>query len=155
MQPATGRVVQVIGPVVDVEFTGDIPRIHTALSISNPAINDEPDNLVVEVALHLGEHLVRCVAMDTTEGLVRGMPVNNTGAPISVPVGPEVLGRIMNVVGRAVDGGSKIKTVDRHSIHRDAPGLAEQSGKVEVFETGLKVVDLLSPYPRGGKVGLF
>jgi F-type H+-transporting ATPase subunit beta len=151
-----GRIVQVIGPVVDVEFAdSELPVINTALRISNPAINDKSGNLVVEVAQHLGEHHVRCIAMDTTDGLVRGMPVVNTGEPIMMPVGKEVLGRILNVIGEPVDDGGPVKTAKRLPIHRLAPKFVEQSVKVEMFETGIKVVDLLAPYRRGGKIGLF
>jgi F-type H+-transporting ATPase subunit beta len=151
-----GKIVQVIGPVVDVEFeTSTLPEIYTALTISNPGIDARADNLVVEVAQHLGEHTVRCIAMDTTDGLVRGMAVKNTGAPISVPVGREILGRIMNVVGTPVDDGGAITAPKRLPIHRPAPKFVEQSVKVEMFETGIKVIDLLAPYRRGGKIGLF
>jgi F-type H+/Na+-transporting ATPase subunit beta len=151
-----GKVVQVIGPVVDVEFTGkNVPEIFTALTLTNPAIDNRPDNLVVEVAQHLGEHTVRCVAMDTTDGLVRGTPVKNTGAPIQIPVGREVLGRIINVVGQPVDDGPPLNAKKFYPIHRPAPKFTDQSVKVEMFETGIKVVDLLAPYRRGGKIGLF
>jgi F-type H+-transporting ATPase subunit beta len=151
-----GRVLQVIGPVVDVEFAGtDLPEINTALTITNPAIDQRADNLVVEVAQHLGERSVRCVAMDTTDGLVRGMPVKNTGAPIRIPVGKEVLGRIMNVVGQPVDDAGPLSAKIAWPIHRNAPKFVDQSVKVEMFETGIKVVDLLAPYRRGGKIGLF
>ncbi|HVZ86285.1 MAG TPA: F0F1 ATP synthase subunit beta [Polyangia bacterium] len=151
-----GKVVQVIGPVVDVEFAGgSLPEINTALKISNPSISDKAGNLVVEVAQHLGEHNVRCIAMDTTDGLVRGMPVENTGAPIQVPVGREVLGRIMNVVGEPVDERGPINASKKLPIHRAAPKFVDQSVRVEMFETGIKVIDLLAPYRRGGKVGLF
>jgi F-type H+-transporting ATPase subunit beta len=150
-----GKVIQVIGPVVDVEFTGELPEINTALKISNPSISDKAGNLVVEVAQHLGEHNVRCIAMDTTDGLVRGMPVENTGAPIQVPVGREVLGRIMNVVGDPVDERGPITASKKLPIHRPAPKFVDQSVRVEMFETGIKVIDLLAPYRRGGKVGLF
>jgi len=150
-----GRVLQVIGPVVDVEFDQGLPEINTALRISNPAISDQPGNLTVEVAQHLGEHGVRCVAMDTTDGLVRGMAVENTGSPIQMPVGREVLGRIMNVVGEPVDERGPIKATKRSPIHRPAPAFVEQSVKIEMFETGIKVIDLLAPYRRGGKIGLF
>jgi F-type H+-transporting ATPase subunit beta len=151
-----GRVVQVIGPVVDVAFEGsDLPEINTALRITNPAIDDRAGNLVVEVAQHLGEHTVRCISMDTTDGLVRGMPVVNTGNPIQMPVGKEVLGRILNVVGEPVDERGPVKASKMLPIHRSAPKFVDQSVKVEMFETGIKVVDLLAPYRRGGKIGLF
>ena len=151
-----GKVVQVIGPAVDVKFEGsDLPEINTALTLSNPAIDATPDNLVIEVAQHLGEQTVRCVAMDTTDGLVRGMPVKNTGAPIMMPVGREVLGRIINVVGRPVDERGPVPATKFLPIHRAAPKFVDQSVKVEMFETGIKVVDLLAPYRRGGKIGLF
>jgi len=150
-----GRVLQVIGPVVDVEFEGSLPEINTALRISNPAISDKPGNLTVEVAQHLGEHGVRCVAMDTTDGLVRGMPVENTGSPIQMPVGREVLGRILNVVGEPVDERGPVSVKQRMPIHRPAPTFVDQSVKIEMFETGIKVIDLLAPYRRGGKIGLF
>jgi F-type H+/Na+-transporting ATPase subunit beta len=151
-----GRIVQVIGPVVDVEFQGgDLPVINTALRISNPSINDKPGNLVVEVAQHLGERSVRCIAMDTTDGLVRGMPVENTNANIMMPVGREILGRILNVVGEPVDERGPVVTKKKMPIHRPAPKFVEQSVKVEMFETGIKVIDLLAPYRRGGKIGLF
>ncbi|HVV50050.1 MAG TPA: F0F1 ATP synthase subunit beta [Polyangia bacterium] len=151
-----GKVIQVIGPVVDVEFAGgELPEINTALKISNPSISDKAGNLVVEVAQHLGEHHVRCIAMDTTDGLVRGMPVQNTGAPIQVPVGREVLGRIMNVVGEPVDERGPINAGKKLPIHRSAPKFVDQSVRVEMFETGIKVIDLLAPYRRGGKIGLF
>jgi len=151
-----GRIVQVIGPVVDVEFGGaELPEINTALSVTNPAIDDLPDNLIVEVAQHLGERTVRCVSMESTDGLVRGMPVKNTGAPISMPVGKEVLGRIINVVGKPVDERGPLGATKFMPIHRPAPKFVEQSVKIEMFETGIKVVDLLAPYRRGGKIGLF
>jgi F-type H+-transporting ATPase subunit beta len=151
-----GRLVQVIGPVVDVEFAGsDLPEINTALRLSNPSISDKQGNLVVEVAQHLGEHTVRCIAMDTTDGLTRGMPVENTGEPIMMPVGREVLGRILNVVGEPVDEKGAVNAKKRFPIHRPAPKFVDQSVKVEMFETGIKVIDLLAPYRRGGKIGLF
>jgi F-type H+/Na+-transporting ATPase subunit beta len=151
-----GKVVQIIGPVVDVAFAGgSLPEINTALRISNPSINDQPGNLVVEVAQHLGEHHVRCIAMDTTDGLVRGMPVENTGVPIQVPVGREVLGRIMNVIGLPVDERGPVTASKKMPIHRPAPKFVDQSVRVEMFETGIKVIDLLAPYRRGGKIGLF
>ncbi len=151
-----GSITQVIGPVIDVEFSpGEIPPIYHALTVSNPAINNEPDNLVLEVASHLGENTVRTIAMDATEGLVRGMEVTDTGTHIQTPVGEAVLGRIINVVGQPVDGLGPIKTDIKLSIHREAPEFTEQSTAVEAFETGIKVVDLLCPYAKGGKVGLF
>ncbi len=153
---AVGKVVQVIGPVVDVAFdSADLPEIYTALTITNPTVDDTQDNLVIEVAQHLGEHTVRCVAMESTDGLMRGMPVKNTGKPIMIPVGREVLGRIMNVVGRPVDEAGPISTKHTLPIHRPAPKFTEQSTKIEMFETGIKVIDLLAPYRRGGKIGLF
>src|SRR5882757_8445022 len=151
-----GRIIQVIGPVVDVEFSGgDLPEINTALRISNPSISDKVGNLTVEVAQHLGERSVRCIAMDTTDGLVRGMAVENTGANIMMPVGREILGRILNVVGEPVDERGPVTTKKKMPIHRPAPKFVDQSVKVEMFETGIKVIDLLAPYRRGGKIGLF
>jgi F-type H+-transporting ATPase subunit beta len=152
-----GRVVQVIGPVVDVAFdSAELPEINTALLLTNPSIDKREDNLTVEVAQHLGEHMVRCVAMDNTDGLIRGQTVKNTSAPISVPVGTEVLGRIMNVVGVPVDEAGPIKGDGKRSpIHRSAPKFTDQSVNVEMFETGIKVIDLLAPYRKGGKIGLF
>jgi F-type H+-transporting ATPase subunit beta len=151
-----GKVLQVMGAVVDVEFPpGQLPEIYTALTLSNPAISDKPDNLVIEVAQHLGENHVRCIAMDTTDGLVRSMGVRNTSAPIAMPVGPGTLGRIMNVIGEPVDEGGPIKAVKRLPIHREPPPLAEQSTTIKQFQTGLKVIDLLCPFPLGGKIGLF
>jgi F-type H+-transporting ATPase subunit beta len=153
---ATGRITQVIGPTVDVEFPpGQVPAILNACTVSNPEINDLGDNLVLEVALHLGENTVRTISMDSTEGLVRGMPVKDTGDAIQTPVGEAVLGRIMNVVGEPVDGGGPIEATERWSIHRAAPPYVDQSTSVEMFETGIKVVDLLCPYAKGGKIGLF
>jgi len=151
-----GRITQVIGPVVDVEFPpGALPDIYTALSVTNPGIDERPDNLVIEVAQHLGENTARCVAMDTTDGLVRGMTVKDTGAPITMPVGKEVLGRILNVVGEPVDERGPVPATKRLPIHRPPPKLVEQNVKIEAFETGIKVIDLLAPYLRGGKIGLF
>jgi F-type H+-transporting ATPase subunit beta len=153
---AKGRITQVIGPAVDVEFpAGQLPKILNALTASNPNISSEPDNLVLEVAQHLGESMVRTVAMDSTEGLVRGQAVSDTGGPIMMPVGPATLGRILNVVGRPVDERGPV-TSDRYApIHRPAPSFVDQSTQVEIFETGIKVVDLLAPYRKGGKIGLF
>jgi F-type H+-transporting ATPase subunit beta len=151
-----GKLTQVLGAVVDVEFSGGaLPPIYNALKISNPAISDAQWNLVVEVAQHLGENTVRCIAMDTTEGLVRGMDVLDTGAGISVPVGEETLGRILNVIGEPVDEGGPINAKKTSPIHRSAPEFVDQETKIQAFETGIKVVDLLAPYARGGKVGLF
>jgi F-type H+/Na+-transporting ATPase subunit beta len=153
---AVGRITQVIGPVVDVEFpAGSLPAVLTALRVSNKGISGEKDNLTLEVAQHLGEGTVRAIAMDTTDGLVRGQEVRNTQAPIMMPVGPECLGRILNVVGEPVDGGPKVQAKKYAPIHRSAPAFTEQSTKVEVFETGIKVIDLLAPYRKGGKIGLF
>jgi F-type H+-transporting ATPase subunit beta len=152
----TGKITQVIGAVVDVEFpANEVPTILNALTVWNSAIGDEPDNLVLEVAQHLGEHTVRTIAMDSTEGLVRGLPVKDTGAPISTPVGEAVLGRILNVVGQPVDGKGAVNAKDHWAIHRAAPLYTDQSTQVEMFETGIKVVDLLCPYAKGGKIGLF
>ncbi|HEV8344453.1 MAG TPA: F0F1 ATP synthase subunit beta [Candidatus Binatia bacterium] len=152
----SGKITQVLGAVVDVEFSdGTLPPIYNALKITNPAIGDQAWNLVVEVALHLGENTVRCIAMDTTEGLVRGMEVMDTGDGISVPVGPETLGRVLNVIGEPVDEGPPINVKKRFPIHRPTPSFVDQETKVQAFETGIKVVDLLAPYARGGKIGLF
>src|SRR5215813_5498186 len=154
--PNTGRISQVIGPVVDVEFIeGNLPPIYNALQITNPAISDQPWNLIVEVAQHLGEKTVRAIAMDTTDGLVRGQEVRDTGDGISVPVGESTLGRIMNVVGEPVDEKGPISAAKRYPIHRDTPAFTDQETEVQAFETGIKVVDLLAPYQRGGKIGLF
>jgi ATP synthase F1 beta subunit len=151
----TGRVLQVIGPVVDVEFEDHLPETNIALTVTNPGIDEREDNLVLEVAMHLGERTVRTIAMDSTDGLVRGMPVRDTGAAISMPVGKGTLGRIMNVVGDPVDEQGPIEHTERWPIHRKAPAFVDQSTKVEAFVTGIKVVDLLAPYRRGGKIGLF
>ncbi|HQM30533.1 MAG TPA: F0F1 ATP synthase subunit beta, partial [Syntrophales bacterium] len=151
-----GRIVQVIGPVVDVEFDeGHLPHILDAIKISNPAINDEEGNLIVEVAQHLGDNMVRCIAMDITDGLVRGMKAEAIGSPILVPVGEPGLGRILNVVGRPVDGLGPVNAKDMMPIHRSAPTFLEQDTTVHVLETGVKVIDLLVPFPRGGKMGMF
>jgi F-type H+-transporting ATPase subunit beta len=152
----TGKITQVIGPVVDVEFPpGALPLIFNALRVSNPAISDVPWNLVLEVAQHLGENTVRTIAMDSSEGLVRGMEVQDTGEAIKVPVGPQCLGRIINVIGQTVDEGGPIEAKSFYPIHRPAPAFTDQATEVEAFETGIKVVDLLAPYTRGGKIGLF
>jgi F-type H+-transporting ATPase subunit beta len=154
--PNTGRITQVIGPVVDVEFPdGNLPPIYNALQITNPAISGEPWNLIVEVAQHLGEKTVRAVAMDSTDGLTRGQEVRDTGEGIAVPVGEATLGRIMNVVGQPVDEKGPIAAAKRYPIHREPPKFTDQETQVQAFETGIKVVDLLAPYQRGGKIGLF
>ena len=151
-----GKVAQVIGPVVDVEFEpGQLPNILNGLLVSNPAISDEADNLYLEVAQHLGDNVCRTIAMDTTDGLVRGMDVKDTGAPIKIPVGEPSLGRIMNVVGWPVDGLGPLESDTKYPIHRKAPAFVEQDTTVKVLETGIKVIDLLVPFPRGGKMGLF
>ncbi|HME68366.1 MAG TPA: F0F1 ATP synthase subunit beta [Myxococcota bacterium] len=151
-----GKVIQVMGPVVDVEFPpGELPEIYYALRLTNPSIDQRPDNLVIEVAQHLGENTVRCVAMDTTDGLVRGQPAKNTGSEIRIPVGAKTLGRIMNVIGDPVDERGPIGATESYPIHRPAPLFVDQATSVEAFETGIKVVDLIAPYPKGGKIGLF
>ena len=155
-QTAPGRINQVLGNVVDVEFgPGTLPPIFSALRVSNPSISDEAGNLVLEVQQHLGENTVRCIAMDSTDGLVRGMEAANTGAPISVPVGPGTLGRIMNVTGNAIDERGPIQGKSLMPIHRGAPAFADQAVEAEILETGIKVLDLICPYARGGKIGLF
>ncbi|MFZ0241730.1 MAG: F0F1 ATP synthase subunit beta [Desulfobacterales bacterium] len=152
----TGKLLQVMGPVVDVEFEqGKLPTIYTALTITNPAIDEREDNLVVEVAQHLGDNVVRCIAMDVTDGLVRGMPVKDTGNQIMMPVGEAGLGRVLNVVGRPVDGLGPVSQEKMMPIHRMAPKFTEQDVTVRVLETGVKVIDLLVPFPRGGKMGMF
>lgn len=151
-----GRIVQVMGPVVDVEFEqGKLPSILTALLITNPAIDDKEFNLVVEVAQHLGDNVVRTIAMDVTDGLMRGQEVKDTGNPIMMPVGEAGLGRVLNVVGRPVDGLGPVSQEKMMPIHREAPKLTEQDTTVRVLETGVKVIDLLVPFPRGGKMGMF
>jgi len=151
-----GKITQVIGPVVDVEFEpGKLPEVYHAVKITNPAINDIEWNLVCEVAQHLGENTVRTIAMDSTDGLVRGQDVLDTGDQILMPVGHKTLGRILNVVGEPVDERGPVDSDKAWGIHRPAPEFVNQSTKVESFETGIKVVDLLAPYSRGGKIGLF
>jgi len=151
-----GKVVQVIGNVVDVEFEeGKLPSLMSALFVSNPGIGPEEDNLVLEVAQHLGDNVVRTIGMDLTDGLVRGMAVKDTGKPIMMPVGEAVLGRVINVVGRTVDGLGPVVTKEYMPIHRPAPSFTEQDTSVKVLETGVKVIDLLVPFPRGGKMGMF
>ena len=146
----SGKIIQVIGAVVDVQFESDLPEILTALEVDNGG-----NKLILEVAQHLGENGVRTIAMDSTEGLKRGDSVQNTGAPISVPVGPETLGRIINVIGQPIDQKGEVKTKERWPIHRDAPKFTDQSTETEILETGIKVIDLLAPYSKGGKIGLF
>ena len=145
-----GKISQVIGAVVDVEFDGELPSIQNALEVNNNG-----QRLVLEVAQHLGESAVRTIAMDATEGLVRGTDAVDTGAPITVPVGPETLGRIMNVIGEPVDEGKPVKSKKHYPIHRPAPDYVDQSTEAEILVTGIKVVDLLAPYAKGGKIGLF
>jgi F-type H+-transporting ATPase subunit beta len=145
-----GAITQVMGAVVDVHFAGELPEMLTALHVDNHG-----NRLVLEVAQHLGEHVVRAVAMDTTDGLVRGQEAIDTGGPITVPVGPETLGRIINVVGDPVDMRGPVETKQRYPIHRPAPLFVDQSTETEILSTGIKVIDLIEPYPKGGKVGLF
>ncbi|MCB1503905.1 MAG: F0F1 ATP synthase subunit beta, partial [Hyphomicrobiaceae bacterium] len=145
-----GKIRQVTGAVVDVQFDGHLPAILNSLETTN-----QGNRLVLEVAQHLGEHTVRTIAMDSTEGLVRGQEVTDTGNPISVPVGDETLGRIMNVIGEPIDEAGPIKTAQLRAIHQPAPAFADQSTEAEILVTGIKVVDLLAPYAKGGKIGLF
>ena len=152
MSKNTGKIVQVIGPVVDVAFeNGELPELLSAIEIP---LKDQ-DSLVVEAAQHIGDDRVRCIAMGSTDGLVRGMEAIDTGAPISVPVGKEVLGRMFNVLGREIDGLGPVNTQTRLPIHRKAPSFDEQQTSAEMLETGIKVIDLLCPYSKGGKIGLF
>jgi len=151
-----GQIVQVIGPVVDIDFSdGHLPKIYNAISIPRTNLQGEQEELIVEVQQHLGENRVRSVAMDSTDGLVRGMKAIDTGEPISVPVGPETLGRLINVTGHGIDGLGEIATKKKYAIHRHAPKFENLTTKQEMFETGIKVIDLLEPYSRGGKTGLF
>jgi F-type H+-transporting ATPase subunit beta len=147
---STGRISQVIGAVVDVQFDGHLPQILNALETSNNGVR-----MVLEVAQHLGENTVRCIAMDTSEGLVRGQEVTDIGSPIMVPVGVETLGRILNVIGEPIDEAGPVKTERTRAIHQEAPAFADQSTEAEILVTGIKVVDLLAPYAKGGKIGLF
>ncbi|HCP45530.1 MAG TPA: F0F1 ATP synthase subunit beta, partial [Deltaproteobacteria bacterium] len=156
MTSASGQIIQVMGPVLDVQFQPDnLPAIYNALKVTNPAISDDADNLTIEVAQHLGENTVRCIAMDSTDGLGRGIEVRDTGAPISMPVGKEVLGRILNVTGDPVDQLGDVNATSHLPIHRAPPDFTSQSTEVQMFETGIKVIDLMTPYSRGGKTGLF
>ena len=151
-----GKIIQVIGPVIDVEFPqGKLPPILNALTVTNPSISSEKDNLTVEVAQHLGESVVRAIAMDATDGLVRGTEVTDTGSPIMMPVGKATLGRILNVIGQPVDEQGPVNAQKRMPIHRPPPPFVDQNTNVEILETGIKVVDLLAPYRKGGKIGLF
>jgi F-type H+-transporting ATPase subunit beta len=152
-----GRVVEVIGPVIDVEFPeGELPDIYNALKVVSDGFEDsDPINIITEVQYHMGENRLRTVSMHPTDGLVRGMKVIDTGEPITMPVGREVLGRILDVIGEPVDKMGEIKTQKRYPIHRKAPSLEEQDTRMELFETGIKVIDLLEPYLKGGKIGLF
>jgi F-type H+-transporting ATPase subunit beta len=152
-----GKVVRITGPVVDVEFdSGKLPEIYTALRITSDGFNvSKPIDIVVEVEQHLGENRVRCVSMHPTDGLIRGMPAYDLGGPITIPVGRETLGRVMNVIGEPIDKLGPINAKKRYPIHRPAPPLEEQSTKLEMFETGIKVIDLIQPFLKGGKIGLF
>ena len=152
-----GKVIQVAGPAVDVEFPeGQIPVIRTAVRITSEGFNvPDPIDIICEVAQHIGESRVRTIAMQPTDGLVRGMKVINLGEPISVPVGKETLGRVLNVIGQPVDKMGPVNSTRKSPIHRAAPAFEEQSTELQMFETGIKVIDLLEPYLRGGKIGLF
>jgi F-type H+/Na+-transporting ATPase subunit beta len=156
-EKTVGRVVQIIGPVIDVEFPeGHLPSIHNAVTVKDPGKETGvPIDIVTEVAQHLGQNRVRCISMKATDGMVRGMAAVDTGAPISVPVGKETLGRILNVIGEPVDERGPVNSEERWPIHREPPSYEDQSTKVEMFETGIKVIDLLEPYNKGGKTGLF
>ena len=155
-QQNKGKIVQIIGVVLDIDFSGGkLPEIYSALRIPRKNTDGVEDVLIAEVQQHLGEDRVRAVSMDTTDGLVRGMDVFDTGAPITIQVGPEVLGRLMNVTGETIDGLEPLKTKKTLPIHRPAPALEELSTQKEVLETGIKVIDLLEPYTKGGKTGLF
>ncbi len=156
MSEIKGKIIQIIGPVVDIEFEdGHLPMIYNAVRIPRTSVEGVQEDLIVEVQQHLGEDQVRTVAMDSTDGLVRGMDAYDTGKPISVPVGPNTLGRLINVVGNPIDGLGEIKSDKRYSIHRPAPEFKNLSTKTEMFETGIKVIDLIEPYSKGGKTGLF
>ena len=155
---STGKIVQVIGPVVDVEFEGELPKISNALKISRngqDSTGSQSTDLILEVALHLGDNRVRAIAMSSTDGLVRGTEVIDTGQPITVPVGEETLGRIMNIIGEPYDEAGPINAKERYPIHRPAPDFEEQEPTTQIFETGVKVIDLLAPFMKGGKVGMF
>lgn len=156
MSANIGEIKQVMGPVIDVEFSsGKVPAIYNALTITNKMISDQENNLTIEVAQHLGDNVVRCISMDITEGLARGLLVTDTGKAIQVPVGKECLGRILNVTGEPIDNKGSLKTEKHYSIHREPPSFQKQSIELTPFFTGIKVIDLLAPYLRGGKIGLF
>jgi F-type H+-transporting ATPase subunit beta len=156
MSEIKGQIIQVIGPVIDIEFEGGhLPSIYNAIKIPRTNTEGVQENLICEVQQHLGEDRVRTVAMDSTDGLTRGMDAFDTGGPISVPVGPETLGRLINVIGEGIDSLGEIKSAKRYPIHRPAPKFANLSTKAEIFETGIKVIDLIEPYSKGGKTGLF
>ena len=156
MASSDGRIVQVIGPVVDIDSEdGHIPKIYNAIKIPRTSLEGNEEELIVEVQQHLGENRVRTIAMDTTDGLVRGMKAIDTGEPISIPVGPGTLGRLISVLGEGIDGLGEIKSDVRYNIHRHAPKFENLITKQEIFETGIKVIDLIEPYSKGGKTGLF
>ena len=156
MSETKGKIIQVIGPVIDLEFEeGKLPTIYNAIKIPRISTEGVKEDLIAEVQMHLGEDRVRAIAMDSTDGLVRGMEAIDTGSPISVPVGPSTLGRLINVIGDGIDGLGEIKTEKRYPIHRPAPLFKNLSTKSEIFETGIKVIDLIEPYSKGGKTGLF
>ncbi len=156
MSETKGNIIQVIGPVIDLEFEeGKLPTIYNAIKIPRISTEGVKEDLIAEVQMHLGEDRVRAIAMDSTDGLVRGMEAIDTGSPISVPVGPSTLGRLINVIGDGIDGLGEIKTEKRYPIHRPAPLFKNLSTKSEIFETGIKVIDLIEPYSKGGKTGLF
>lgn len=151
MSDTKGVISQVIGPVVDVQFEGKLPALYTALKVKRKAASD----LILEIQQHIGGHVVRCIALDATDGLMRGAPVENTKAPITVPVGAVTLGRMFDVIGKPIDGLGDVKVTETAPIHREAPKLVDQDTKTEIFETGIKVIDLICPFLKGGKVGLF
>jgi F-type H+/Na+-transporting ATPase subunit beta len=156
MSELKGKIIQIIGPVVDIQFEGDnLPKIYNAVTIPRTSTEGKKEDLIVEIQQHLGEDRVRAVAMDSTDGLVRGMDVYDTGKPITVPVGPATLGRLINVIGDGIDGLGEIKSEKRYPIHRAAPLFKNLSTQSQMFETGVKVIDLMEPYSRGGKTGLF
>ena len=156
MSEIKGKVLQVLGAVVDVEFPdGQVPAIYNAITVSNPGIDDRENNLVLEVAQHLGEGRVKTIAMDSTEGLSRGAVVTDTGRGLTVPVGDKVLGRAFNLLGEPIDNKPAVEDAEQWGIHRQAPEFDQQDTGNEVLVTGIKVVDLLAPYRKGGKIGLF